>query len=235
MDALAARDRIVRRLSSLTAAYSFVNNAALAESFKKLWEDDQGMISDLWIEPVFASETSAESLETLQMAGVVHKSLVECAANCKVFPPGRQLYRHQVEAVRLAASSVRQERPGLIVTAGTGAGKTEAFLLPVLNDLFLYPRVTNDRGVRCIILYPMNALVNDQIGRLDRWLGGQKILKYCHYTGETPEDAREAQKMGIDTTVVSARLRTTYRIERLAGPISLAAKRGNDTLNSWFA
>jgi len=51
--------------------------------------------------------------------------------------------------------------------------------------------------MRCLILYPMNALVNDQVERLDRWLAGQTAVTFFHFTSETPEDKIAANKMGI--------------------------------------
>jgi Lhr-like helicase len=62
------------------------------------------------------------------------------------------------------------------VTAGTGAGKTESFLLPILSDLFRASRKPAERGVRAIFLYPMNALVNDQVERLSSWLEASQGL-----------------------------------------------------------
>ena len=85
-------------------------------------------------------------------------------------------------------------RPGFIVTAPTGAGKTESFLLPMLNDLFSNPRGPGETGVRAILLYPLNALVNDQVERLQKWLAGQSLVTFVHYTGETPKtDAGELE------------------------------------------
>jgi ATP-dependent helicase YprA (DUF1998 family) len=103
------------------------------------------------------------------------------------------LYTHQEEAL-LAAFS---DKPNLLVTTGTGSGKTEAFLLPILADILreaqrwpaasaAYQRGEYDKAsgawlhsrrheqrpaaLRAIILYPMNALVNDQLSRLRRIL-----------------------------------------------------------------
>ena len=103
------------------------------------------------------------------------------------------LYKHQEEAL-LAAFS---DRPSLLVATGTGSGKTEAFVLPILADIlrealtWSSPRDVQRRGqydaqanvwlhgrrhetrtaaLRAIILYPMNALVNDQLARLRRIL-----------------------------------------------------------------
>jgi len=83
-----------------------------------------------------------------------------------------------------------------VLQAPTGAGKTESFLLPVLRDLWQTPRVGVDGGMRCLVLYPMNALVSDQVERIYRWLQGQNRLTVFHFTSETPEDKREANGQG---------------------------------------
>ena len=51
--------------------------------------------------------------------------------------------------------------------------------------------------MRCLILYPMNALVNDQVERLHAWLHGQDRIRLFHFTSETPEDTGKANQMGI--------------------------------------
>jgi ATP-dependent helicase YprA (DUF1998 family) len=103
------------------------------------------------------------------------------------------LYCHQEEALLGAFS----DRPSLLVASGTGSGKTEAFLLPILADILNearnWPKTydSSQRGeynekmrvwlhsrrhearpaaMRGIVLYPMNALVNDQLSRLRRIL-----------------------------------------------------------------
>lgn len=111
------------------------------------------------------------------------------------YPSTRRLYCHQAESVLISQSELEENnKPGIIVTAGTGAGKTESFLLPVLNNLYQKPRKRGESGVRAIFLYPMNALVNDQVDRLDRWLNDQPEepdrVTFLHFTSETPEDAK---------------------------------------------
>jgi DEAD/DEAH box helicase domain-containing protein len=54
-----------------------------------------------------------------------------------------------------------------LVATGTGSGKTEAFLYPVLEDC-RRARVEGRRGVKAILIYPMNALATDQAGRIAR-------------------------------------------------------------------
>ena len=50
--------------------------------------------------------------------------------------------------------------------------------------------------MRCLILYPTNALVADQVDRIYRWLQGQNSLTVFHFTSETPEDAHRANQRG---------------------------------------
>ena len=103
------------------------------------------------------------------------------------------LYQHQEEALLVSMG----ERPNLLVATGTGSGKTEAFVLPILADILReaqgWPAIadrplpgqydsetkswlharrheTRPAGLRAIVLYPMNALVNDQLSRLRRIL-----------------------------------------------------------------
>ena len=79
-------------------------------------------------------------------------------------------YAHQIEALEAYYSG-----SDLLVTTGTGSGKTECFLWPVVSNLIreahVSPKTWETRGIRALLLYPMNALVADQIGRLRKILG----------------------------------------------------------------
>jgi DEAD/DEAH box helicase domain-containing protein len=75
------------------------------------------------------------------------------------FPP----YKHQFEAFkRLHTKEDHKPQPTLLTT-GTGSGKTESFLFPILDYCYKH---RNERGIKVIILYPMNALATDQAKRL---------------------------------------------------------------------
>ncbi|WP_067599208.1 DEAD/DEAH box helicase [Nocardiopsis listeri] len=101
----------------------------------------------------------------------------------------RPLYNHQEEAIRKA----RQGR-NLVVATGTGSGKTESFLLPILNELQAeHERGELGPGVRAILLYPMNALANDQLKRLrETLLATSPHITFGRYTGETKETEQQA-------------------------------------------
>lgn len=103
------------------------------------------------------------------------------------FDPHRPLYVHQVRAIRKAAAG----RNYAVVT-GTGSGKTECFLLPILNDILSeFEEKGCSAGIRAMILYPMNALANDQLKRLRVLLEGTGIT-FGRYTGDTEETESKA-------------------------------------------
>ena len=96
----------------------------------------------------------------------------------------RPCYAHQVNAFNRIASG-----HNIVVTTGTGSGKTECFMLPIINELIKELKAGNTAsGVRAIFLFPLNALVYDQIDRLRRLLINYEEIKFGFYTGKTPED-----------------------------------------------
>ncbi|MGQ0654730.1 MAG: DEAD/DEAH box helicase [Betaproteobacteria bacterium] len=77
-----------------------------------------------------------------------------------------------------------------MVKTGTGSGKTEAFLLPVLSGI-LRARERGERGTKAILLYPMNALANDQLGRMRALIRDRGVaITFALYTGDSQTVAR---------------------------------------------
>ena len=92
-----------------------------------------------------------------------------------------KLYLHQEQALRRMESLLRN----FIVKTGTGSGKTEAFLLPVLSGI-LRLRADGVKGTKAILLYPMNALANDQLVRLRNLIRASGVgVTFAMYTGES--------------------------------------------------
>lgn len=109
-------------------------------------------------------------------------------------PSGFKPYRHQAEAFERLSSfdystgSQRRPSPTLVVT-GTGSGKTESFLYPILDHC----RRSTGSGIKALILYPMNALAADQERRLAKLLHAEAELAGVTagiYTGEVVSGGR---------------------------------------------
>ncbi|MDO5628953.1 MAG: DEAD/DEAH box helicase, partial [Mobilicoccus sp.] len=124
-------------------------------------------------------------------AGATIRDLVNEGVLCEetlgltsaALPADRPLYRHQEQAIRKAASG-----RSLVVATGTGSGKTESFLVPILDRLCREKTDgTLGPGVRALLLYPMNALANDQVKRLRSLLAHYPDITFGRYTGETKE------------------------------------------------
>ena len=121
-----------------------------------------------------------KSIEDLVNEGVLSKSFKNLQSSD--LPYDRPMYVHQVQAIRKAVSG-----RNMVVATGTGSGKTETFLVPILNYLFREQErgTLSEPGIRAMLLYPMNALANDQMKRLRRLLENYKEIKFGRYIGET--------------------------------------------------
>lgn len=110
----------------------------------------------------------------------------------------REPFSHQAKALE---SFLGPDQSDLIVATGTGSGKTESFLMPIVGTLAMEaerdPRSAALPGCRALLLYPMNALVNDQLARLRRLLGDTRLaqllgeprgrlVRFGMYTSRTP-------------------------------------------------
>ncbi len=105
------------------------------------------------------------------------------------------LYDHQEQAIR----KVHNEQQNIVVATGTASGKTEGFLYPILFDLYQQhlDGKLSEPGVRALILYPMNALANDQRRRLGEIFGALENSNssfrptFGQYIGATPESKND--------------------------------------------
>jgi DEAD/DEAH box helicase domain-containing protein len=104
-----------------------------------------------------------------------------------------ELFEHQVKAIRQA-----REGKTVVVAAGTGSGKTEAFLIPVIDRLIRDHEEHRDNldepGVRALVVYPLNALVNNQIDRLLSLLKAQEQITFAYYTSRLKDTFGEAKR-----------------------------------------
>jgi ATP-dependent helicase YprA (DUF1998 family) len=146
--------------------------------------------------PAYIGDRKFAALDLDQQVREFLTSMASREADQLLFDPP---YEHQAQALERTMAS-NSGGTGIVVTTGTGSGKTETFLLPVLARLADEAIHRSDhfsiRAVRALLLYPMNALVNDQLGRLRilfgssaarKWFttAAKRPAKFGRYTGRT--------------------------------------------------
>lgn len=147
----------------------------------------------LWQEPFVSLSRPFKSGNTLE-------DLVRCklAALDIITGPSSptwafsQLYLHQRRAVERLTTFDNHPPRNTIIATGTGSGKTESFLIPIIDHCLRH----REKGIQAILVYPMNALANDQLKRLRELLRGTGVT-FGRYTGDTKErpDSKNSYNM----------------------------------------
>ncbi|MCD2144551.1 DEAD/DEAH box helicase [Gordonia paraffinivorans] len=207
----------------------WLNNEAVMKERRELLGEPGALLGKVLIEPVIPYESTVQLDDVAAECGIP-KSIAQSVAKALfpgVKPDEIRLREHQARSV------IHHFRPGdsagrnVIVTSGTGSGKTESFLLPLLlrlaqeatgwgpqrpeshwwrspDGIWTPLRANEDRApaVRSLVLYPTNALVEDQMTRLRRAVRSLRDINPLHpiwfgrYTGNTPGSG-EANKRNV--------------------------------------
>jgi hypothetical protein len=187
------RQRGTRSILSLLG----ISNRALRTRLGRMLGGEPGsksaLLADPVFEPTFGWHTTEQTMSSMP-TNLLHPRLKQAMTSPPdklikeyAFPPDRHPFSHQLEAWKILGS---EEVQSVVVTSGTGSGKTECFMVPILNRLaHLSDREGPLQGVRALFIYPLNALIASQQNRLDAWTHGfNGDLRYCLYTGNLPED-----------------------------------------------
>lgn len=98
-------------------------------------------------------------------------------------------YKHQYECWKASL----KDGKSFVVTSGTGSGKTECFMVPILQDLAFVQDPNRDKGVEALFLYPLNALMEDQRERINNFIKFSENGRCAHniqfavFNGSTAE------------------------------------------------
>ena len=180
MNPIELSDNLKSTLQSyLTTVFNVNRDGAqpdLAAKINESFEIDGALAMGPYLE-ITSPYKTGQSIQQLVDDGILSPQLRELPENNLPLSSDVPLYRHQVDAIRKLLD-VDQKR-NIVVSSGTGSGKTECFLIPILNDLLIDPTP----GVRALLVYPLNALVNDQLERLRKLLTGTPIT-FGRYTSE---------------------------------------------------
>lgn len=135
-----------------------------------------------------------KSLKKLAEDGLVSKEFGKMGSS--VHYEDWNLRIHQENALR----HIIEDKRNMVVSTGTGSGKTECYLYPIFNSIMREKENgTLDAGVRALLIFPMNALANDQQKKLRKLLKNYPDITFGRYTGETEhkrkkETAEQAEK-----------------------------------------
>ena len=176
-------EKVVRSfLRYQLTAYPFADERLHAQ-MRRLLSLDQTRQSPLLKGPYISLSRPfrrGAAVEALVLEAVFHPHLRQR------IPAGiTHLYGHQEEAIR----AIHAGRTTLVST-GTGSGKTECFLYPIVSKSLALRDAGAQAGISAVIVYPMNALAEDQLWRLRSLLAGTGI-PFGMYVGKTPEHENE--------------------------------------------
>ena len=167
----------------------------LAQQMSQLPGEKFSFLAPPVFEQTFAWQQCSTSMEKLS-GDLLNRDIVEALdrdSNGR-YRFGREFkpFQHQLKSW----TSLLQQKNSIVVTSGTGSGKTECFMVPILNDLYELSKAEKKplEGVHALFLYPLNALINSQEERLSAWTQhfGSDI-RYCLYNGNTPNSEGEVR------------------------------------------
>lgn len=173
-------------LKYLKSMFSF-KDKELAKQANQLLDEENRFVKGPYVE-IVAPFVLGRTLDDLIEEGVLSKEFYHINQN--ELPTNRPLYKHQEEAIR----NLTEKQRNAVIATGTGSGKTECFLIPIINFLMREKELKDEisPGVRALLLYPMNALANDQVARLRTLLAEYPDITFGRYTGETKEESLAA-------------------------------------------
>ncbi|WP_031360989.1 DEAD/DEAH box helicase [Caballeronia sordidicola] len=195
-------EQSLSRAREATLSVLGINDENLRSHLGQQMNDELGSDGCFLAPPVFEhtfgwQETEETTLNDLR-GTLLSASLLDTLQNAQ--PPYRfasdaHPYIHQLQAWETLLGPTPKSA---VVTSGTGSGKTECFMVPILEDLIREREKTGRPliGVRALFLYPLNALINSQQERLDAWTKSfGSDIRFCLYNGKTEESASQVRKL----------------------------------------
>lgn len=204
-----------RRATTASVSLLGFGNAPLRKHLTQVLDGVFGQpgsfMADPAFEPVFGWRPADVTMARLS-GGLLSKALVDAmddpskdlpreVRNEYRFPKSRIPHAHQLNAWTLLSE---QPPRSVVVTSGTGSGKTECFMVPILDALARERERVKGQliGVRALFLYPLNALINSQRDRLRAWTAAfGSDLRFCLYNGLTPDRVPASDPKALSSEV----------------------------------
>lgn len=269
-DPLTLREELTSTVLRYVDTAYWLRDSQLMAERRALLSEAGGLIQETYLEPVLPYDSTDPMLEVAADVGLTPAEAdLLSQALFRTSADQLRLRQHQAQALR-AAMVPGQVQNNPVVSSGTGSGKTESFLLPLLARLLIESRDPEwgreevirhwwarpgaarweplrqggrTAAVRGMVLYPTNALVEDQLARLRRavrvieQLGGPRLW-FARYTGASPGGARppEGGRHPQLSAVVTELSDMVAAVEKVAGHQAqeyLADPRANEMVARW--
>jgi ATP-dependent helicase YprA (DUF1998 family) len=189
MNVFKLRNRLVSDYASYISSFIQIRDERIRH-----YVDHQISQGLLWPDPLIQLNPSFEPgklIDELVEEGVLH---TECKKIFRIKPDPKsngnplRLHRHQEEAIRIARGG-----NNYVLTTGTGSGKSLAYIIPIVDHVL---HRGSGRGIQAIVVYPMNALANSQLGELRKFLchgypDGKGPVTFERYTGQESDEDRK--------------------------------------------
>ncbi|EAQ32828.1 DEAD/DEAH box helicase [Idiomarina baltica] len=186
------------RIKEATLGVLGIRNEGLRRHIEKQFSDCLGAEGSFLANPVFEHTfgwTPGKKSFAELSPELLHPQLIKTLHEAPKYEFDKSIkpYKHQVEAWQV----LTDKKPrSAVITTGTGSGKTECFMVPILDDLIREQKATQSAliGVRALFLYPLNALINSQQERLDAWTRQfEGDIRFCLYNGKTEHKASKSE------------------------------------------
>jgi len=174
IDILNLHRNIIGDYKSFITSFVNIKNDTIKSFVEKEIESGK-----FWPEPLMQFNPSFEQGFSIDELCSKHNLNIDLSNIFK----GYNLFKHQVEGI-IKGSSEKD----VVVTSGTGSGKSLVYLGTIFNYLLNNP---NDKSIKAVIVYPMNALINSQTNEIEKFkenyektTGKQFPLTFAQYTGQ---------------------------------------------------
>ena len=179
------RQQLVNDFSEYIHSFLKIHRPGIADFIQQ--ELDEGA---LWPEPLVQLNPSFEPGQLIdemvedgildsRCGGIFRRDKSESNPNGQPL----RLFRHQQQAIQRAQAGLNY-----VLTTGTGSGKSLSYILPIVDAVL---KEGSGKGIRALIVYPMNALANSQVGELEKYLGASPAVTFARYTGQEKQEERD--------------------------------------------
>jgi ATP-dependent helicase YprA (DUF1998 family) len=188
MNVFELRNQLVNEYKSYVSSFIQIRDDRI-----KSHVEEQLQAGLLWPEPLIQLNPAfqpAKYIGDLADEGILHKTckaIFSRKSDANLTGSKLRLHQHQEDAIRIAQSG-----KNYVLTTGTGSGKSLAYIIPIVDFVL---KNGSGKGVQAIIVYPMNALANSQLGELEKFIDlgfpdNKGPVTFGRYTGQESDEEK---------------------------------------------